>query len=483
LAALLISSTALVAWRFASREGRGEERSNAAPRANGTDITVRRTGVSSCAAFACHGGNGSLGDSRSAYSTWMARDPHSRAFSVLSEPISAEIEGRLAARSAGAPISAESDARCLGCHADPGLSRSGQSAGAILSEGVGCESCHGAASEWLADHSLPEWKPLAVDRKRRRGMQILSNPAERARTCVECHVGGAGGDVDHDLIAAGHPRLTFELTADLAAIPKHWTVAPRRGANGDAEIRDWLLGQIVTARASIALLENRARDAASRPWPELAEYDCFSCHHDLTEPAWSSRRRSAPESLGVLRWGSCYMPVMNGFAAGRTGAAAPRASTTFGELRRLMVSARPDSGQIEHLAHELQNQLDAWLNEELAGRRFDAEQLGRVLSRCLADRSIEGTPSWEYRTQMLGALGLLERALEREGRQLNATFADKLNAMRLREAIPDGFDGPHGSAAVESTEWTESVRALLESAGFRGETGNAPPSKPVPVRP
>ena len=29
----------------------------------------------------------------------------------------------------------------------------------------------------------------------------------RAAACAECHVGGAHGDVNHDLIAAGHPRL------------------------------------------------------------------------------------------------------------------------------------------------------------------------------------------------------------------------------------------------------------------------------------
>src|SRR4051794_1561384 len=53
------------------------------------------SGVASCSAFACHGGGGPDGDHRGAYATWMARDPHSRAGSVLLEAVSADIEAKL----------------------------------------------------------------------------------------------------------------------------------------------------------------------------------------------------------------------------------------------------------------------------------------------------------------------------------------------------------------------------------------------------
>ena len=33
----------------------------------------------------------------------------------------------------------------------------------------------------------------------------------RARTCLACHMGSGNTVVDHELIAAGHPVLTFEL--------------------------------------------------------------------------------------------------------------------------------------------------------------------------------------------------------------------------------------------------------------------------------
>src|SRR5262245_21136803 len=39
--------------------------------------------VASCASMACHHFNGSKGDWRSEYSTWIGHDPHARAYEVL----------------------------------------------------------------------------------------------------------------------------------------------------------------------------------------------------------------------------------------------------------------------------------------------------------------------------------------------------------------------------------------------------------------
>jgi len=41
-------------------------------------------------------------------------------------------------------------------------------------------------------------------------------------------------------------------------------------------------------------------------WPELAEYDCFACHHDLEDPSWRRRRVVAGLPLGQPAWGTWY---------------------------------------------------------------------------------------------------------------------------------------------------------------------------------
>jgi hypothetical protein len=86
-------------------------------------------------------------------------------------------------------------------------------------DGVGCESCHGASGRWLGPHTTLGWRDRPWPEKAALGMRNTKDLASRARLCAGCHVGDGGSDdlpardVNHDLIAAGHPRLNFELSA------------------------------------------------------------------------------------------------------------------------------------------------------------------------------------------------------------------------------------------------------------------------------
>ena len=120
--------------------------------------------------------------------------------------------------------------------------------------------------------------------------------------------------MNHDLIAAGHPRLSFELAAYLESMPAHWDekgensgpVGPTHRAE-DFPARAWAIGQLVTELASLQLLTGRAGDPEA-PWPEFAEYNCFSCHHDLRDDPWRSKVRSGAAAAGTLHWGAWAMP-------------------------------------------------------------------------------------------------------------------------------------------------------------------------------
>src|SRR5262249_16722227 len=142
------------------------------------------TGVGSCSAFACHGGNAPDGDHRSAYVTWMARDPHSRALASLSGELSAKIEARLAARSGREPLNARGAARggrgrtAPAAHGSP----------ALREDGVDCETCHGPASRWIEPHTLPSWKHQSAQEKAAKGMMPTKDLAARAALCAGCHV-------------------------------------------------------------------------------------------------------------------------------------------------------------------------------------------------------------------------------------------------------------------------------------------------------
>ena len=102
------------------------------------------------------------------------------------------------------------DARCLACHAIDST-KEPETRDQILAEGVGCGGCHGPADKWIGQHYTAEWKALSNREKwEKYGFVPTKNLVARTLNCASCHVGDAGRDMNHDFIAAGHPRLAFE---------------------------------------------------------------------------------------------------------------------------------------------------------------------------------------------------------------------------------------------------------------------------------
>src|SRR5207248_5499529 len=207
-------------------------------------------------------------------------DPHARAYRVL---FNAESRRMAEYLDLGGP--AHKAGLCLKCHAVDGA---GEQAAA---EGVGCGACHGPSDRWLTEHYQPYWKGLPNREKfERYGFLPSKNVVARVLNCAGCHVGDADREVNHDLIAAGHPRLAFEPTR-LHFQPnyrKHWTeVTPQP----DFEVRAWVAGQAAALRQAAELLRARAARADGgtavpglKPaWPEFSGYSCYACHQPVGE--------------------------------------------------------------------------------------------------------------------------------------------------------------------------------------------------------
>jgi cytochrome c554/c'-like protein len=265
-------------------------------------------GVNSCASVACHGGPMSSPSTwQSSYTVWVTKDRHAKAYSVLWEPRSKDIVRLL--NGVGNPQSPQpwNDARCLACHS----LHSATADLRIVSDGVSCEACHGAASKWLVPHTTAGWGKLTKHEKyaARFGMQNTKEMIPRAEACIGCHVGqsdskdGSPRDVTHGLIAAGHPRLAFEFSAYMANMPPHWNAAAAHATKREASA--WVVGQALTAQAASEL---RAAHAA-RGSMEFADYDCYACHHELQSESWRRTQseaprdhRSAPGELRLSTW-------------------------------------------------------------------------------------------------------------------------------------------------------------------------------------
>lgn len=255
-------------------------------------------GVGGCAAAACHGGE--VDKPRGEYTTWITRDPHSRAYSVLFGEPALQMARRLAGGDATRSAAPHEDRRCLECHAPTGplTDRTPQ----LVGDGVGCEACHGAAERWSTEHATIPWKELSQveqsAKRRELGMTDMRDVLTRARQCTPCHVGDADADVNHDLIAAGHPRMSFELGAFHEELPKHWPSFAERRRDRSFEAKLWAVGQATSAAANLELLAARTEPGHGI---EFSNYDCYACHHELRAPSLRPSGGTSVSRPGELR--------------------------------------------------------------------------------------------------------------------------------------------------------------------------------------
>ena len=279
-------------------------------------------GSGSCSAVACHGSIAPRAGAdilHNEHTTWISDDRHASAFETLYGAQSERIMQNLAGGKKPVKPAYEDD-RCLACHTTPRPAAVLAKTSWMNPDGVGCESCHGASGRWLGPHTTQAWKVLSDRGKKvEHGLLDTKHLARRAELCAGCHVGERlqtgllDRDVSHDLIAAGHPRLSFELAVFLARMGRHWTEKDENADSrdrtkpaADFPARAWAIGRLTTLRASLELLAARAGDENGTPWPEFSEFGCFSCHHSLRDEPWprataSDRRHGSRHArLGLV---------------------------------------------------------------------------------------------------------------------------------------------------------------------------------------
>ncbi len=232
----------------------------------------KHMGVSSCSSSVCHGSvrsNGSYNVPLNEYITWAHQDMHAKAYSVLLNESSRAIAVKLG-------IADASKAKiCLDCHAD-NVPQSLRGREFNISDGVGCEACHGGAERWLETHTT---KKTPYRQNLDRGMFPTASIAERAALCLSCHLGNADKFASHRIMGAGHPRLSFELDTFEALEPPHHQVDRDYAERKPTYSRTaaWAYGQLEAARMGSQLVQQHfSRDGAT--FPELALFSCHSCH-------------------------------------------------------------------------------------------------------------------------------------------------------------------------------------------------------------
>ncbi|MEZ5463081.1 multiheme c-type cytochrome [Dokdonella sp.] len=255
----------------------------AAPSAVSAIESHKHMGVASCSNSVCHGASQPFRDSnvlQNEFAIWQEFDPHAKAWQTLGSDASKAIARNLGI---GDPATAKV---CIDCHADS-IPESMQGDRFQLSDGVGCESCHGGSELWLNAHAD---RSVSHADNVKNGLYPTDQPIARARLCLSCHMGTPDRMITHRIMGAGHPRLSFELDTFTWLNPHYkigeaW-VARKGEWNG---VRDWAVGQGVASENLLDILTD-PKAGWKGIFPELVLFDCHACHKLMSGRKWGPRQ-------------------------------------------------------------------------------------------------------------------------------------------------------------------------------------------------
>lgn len=327
----------------------------------------------------------------------------------------------------------------------------------------GAADAEGKLSGWIDRHiAKQEWRYKTPADKQESGYYDVRTPSSRAAMCLSCHLGDArqGRLVTHAMYAAGHPPLpSFELKSFVDMMPAHWrelgdSVAaetkdtPRNQLPGEkpksltveflnstadpfyrtlreqhpeffarilenydescSGIRSMAIG-VLTAWTKNADLVRSLMSPREYPllasegrWPELSQFECSACHHELRQADWRQDENAGAPGRPVLRdWAAplCRAILM---------ALAPDQAAEFDRRQReveIAASAQPYGDRA--LLDERLEETAAWLAgiaKEIESRPFGRPESLAVL-RAIAAAGAERPLDYDAARQLTWAFG------------------------------------------------------------------------------
>jgi len=404
-----------------------------------TAVAGKFNGPGGCAASSCHGSVQPKTTTRiyqNEYSIWIAQDKHARAFGVLRNPTSVRI-GRIL--NIGPPDQAP---KCLVCHAlyVPADQRAQTFE---LGDGVSCENCHGPASGWLGPHTTKDWPH---EKSVQFGMYDTRRLDLRAEKCLTCHLGTAEKFVDHEMIAAGHPDLTFELGVFTSAMPPHWKMPEQN--DPWRQVQAWGVGQAVQLRESLHRL---ARRASGPVWPEYAELDCFACHHKLTAPedSWRQERGYPGRRSGNPPWNESRVVVFRDLVEEISPATAEQLNQEVTQLAGLMNQLNGNREQIAASANHAAT-LAEQLARQVESQNYDQSLTLRLMRRVARDGGPIAAEDERCAEQATMTLDSLFRAYNQNVKPTNATeLRSAIDGLYQQLQDPSGYSAPRFAAQMQ----------------------------------
>ncbi|APV51183.1 hypothetical protein BWI17_16740 [Betaproteobacteria bacterium GR16-43] len=334
----------------------------------------KNLGVVNCANSLCHGSVTAWKDSnvlQTEYVTWSRVDKHAnRAYQILLNERSQRI-----AKNLGLKEPAHEAKICVDCHGyAPPVEVRGERF--KVSDGVSCEACHGPAERWIKSHTAPG---ATHAENVANGLYPTDDPVAQARLCLSCHFGNKDKFVNHRIMGAGHPRITFELETFTQTQPPHFVIDEdwqKRKRQWDP-VRVWAIGQALAAAEILDVLldPKRSKDGL---FPELVVFDCHSCHHSMQDVRWTPRLGIGP---GRIRLNDANLLMLKQIVR-RT---LPGDEKSYNELvSSLHKAVAGDGGDALEAARKLRAGLDVVMTK-LSTRDFSNDDLRAILAGLIED--------------------------------------------------------------------------------------------------
>lgn len=391
----------------------------------------RTLGVVNCASSLCHGSiaawNGSP-VSQNEYVVWSRLDKHARAYNLLLNEKSRRIAANLAL-----PQPAHQSKICLDCHAHNPATPAAPAH--KQTDGITCEACHGPAERWIAPHTAPDASHRGNIAN---GLYPSDQPLARAKLCLSCHFGTADKYVTHRIMAAGHPRMSFEMETFTNLQPAHFKVdtdyLQRKG--GVDGVRIWAIGQAVAVATQIDILldPKRGRDGA---FPELTLFDCHACHHPMADTRWKPHTAFGRSiSPGLVRLNASGMLMLRLVLRQTDPALGERFTQAVLQLNQA-VAGTGDMGEralaVKALADEAARRI--------AGTGVTNDNL-RAMALALVDDGLAGAyADYAGAEQAAMALGSVVNTLHRLGQLPSAASLNKgLSQLRAGLVKDEAYD-------------------------------------------
>jgi hypothetical protein len=412
------------------------------------------------------------------YPIWEKKDRHPLAYKVLEGERGQSI-GKLL------NIKVTEDKRCLSCHgvviADEEVKKRSENAQFKIEEGVSCAVCHGPYQDWYQKHSDPfqrgDWrKKTREQRETEFGMTDLWHPGRRATLCASCHVGnGAEGKVlTHEMYAAGHPPLpSFELATFGDAMPRHWQLlsekepAAQKALEYDpAELEQTRLvieGSVAIFREAVRLLGSQAEanekeTEVSKRLLDLAQFDCYACHHELRVPGWRAARGyvGKPGRPQMRPWSSALVRLGIRQAAGDDEVKYQKLSQELqGHLQALYAACERqpfgDAKEIAPAARRLVEWVDALL-KGMGQSKYDQPAARRALRELTTGRAIV---DYDTARQIAWSIQVVYRELQPKPAteaKIPGLLAELNEALGLN--LSRGGDAPRAPVSAEELDKT-----------------------------